>query len=188
LFSPFITTQTGFICRFEKKMLTKTQAIAAGGFLTYIAKAADTDIITAIHRNTANFSSLLQQIPADKRNHAYAPGKWTIAELLQHMIDAERVFAYRALRTARMDATPMPGFDENKWADAANTTQRNWNDLVKEFMAVRTASVLLFETLGEPELLFAGTASNLPINALAMGYVMAGHVQHHINIIEERYL
>jgi DinB superfamily len=169
-------------------MLSKTQAIAAGGFLTYIAKAADTDVISAISNNTTALTTLLNIIPVEKRDHAYAPGKWTIAELLQHMIDAERVFAYRALRTARIDATPMPGFDENKWADAAAKTKRPWNDLVTEFLAVRSASTLLFQGLGEAELLFAGTASGFPINALAMGYTIAGHVQHHIGIIEERYL
>ena len=169
-------------------MLSKTQAIAAGGFLTYIAKAPDTDVVSAIQQNTTDFAALLNAVPAAKRDYAYAPGKWSIAELLQHIIDAERVFAYRALRTGRMDATPMPGFDENNWAEAVAKTPRPWDALVKEFMAVRMASLLLFEGLSEASLLFAGTASGFPVNALALGFVIAGHAEHHMALIKERYL
>lgn len=169
-------------------MLTKKDAIAAGGFLTYIGKAPDKNVQAAIRSNTKAFKKFLKHIPAKKRKQAYAEGKWTIKELLQHIIDAERVFAYRALRTGRLDATPLPGFDENQWAVAANKTDRKWNDLVKEFETVRASSEWLFDSLGETELLFAGTASNFPINALALGYVIAGHTQHHMDIIKERYL
>ncbi|MEO6314609.1 MAG: DinB family protein [Chitinophagaceae bacterium] len=169
-------------------MATKKDIIAAGPFLIYIAKAGDKDVLAAIRTNTKAFNKLLKQIPRKKRKHAYATGKWTIKELLQHMIDAERVFAYRVLRTARMDATPMPGFDENSWALAANRIDRKWGELVTEFKTVRAGTEMLFATLGKEELMFAGTASNYPINALALGYVIAGHVQHHIEIIKERYL
>jgi uncharacterized damage-inducible protein DinB len=169
-------------------MLSKKDAIAAGGFLTYIAKAPDKKVTTSIGSNTKAFKKFLKKIPAKKHHYAYAEGKWTIAELLLHMIDAERVFAYRALRLARLDATPMPGFDENQWAASANQTRRRWKNLEEEFFAVRQSTELLFEQLSEKELLFTGTASNHPVNALAMGYVIAGHVQHHMDIIKERYL
>jgi len=169
-------------------MPSKKDAIAAGPFLNYISKATDTDVVTSIRHNTKAFQKLLKNIPPKKRKHAYAEGKWTIKEMLQHIIDAERVFAYRALRTARLDATPMPGFDENNWAMAANKINRKWNGLVKEFAVVRASTEMLFENLGNEELLFAGMASNLPINALALGYVIAGHAQHHIELIKERYL
>jgi DinB superfamily len=166
----------------------KKDIIAAGPFLNYINKAKDADVVKSIRQNTKAFQKLLKAIPPKKRKHAYAEGKWTIKETLQHLIDAERVFACRALRTARFDATPMPGFDENNWAAAANKTNRKWNGLVKEFMTVRASTEMLFENLGDEELLFTGMASNLPINALALGYVIAGHTQHHIDIIKERYL
>jgi DinB superfamily len=169
-------------------MSTKENIVAAGAFQNYISKAANTDVVAAIRLNTKEFKKLLKEIPNKKRNYAYAEGKWTIKELLQHIIDAERVFAYRALRFARLDLTPLPGFDENTWAVAANKIDRKWDDLVKEFKTVRASSELLFESLGEPELLFAGTASNQPLNALAMGYVIAGHARHHADIIKERYL
>ena len=169
-------------------MCTKKDVIAAGFFLNYINKAADTDVLKSIRLNTKAFHKLLKDIPAKKRKHAYAEGKWTIKESLQHIIDAERVFACRALRTARQDATPMPGFDENNWAIAANKTNRKWNGLVKEFTTVRASTEMFFEDLGKEELLFEGMASNQPINALALGYIIAGHAQHHIDIIKERYL
>ena len=169
-------------------MSVKTNVIASGHFLTYINKAEDTDVVAAIRINTKEFKKLLKEIPAKKRNHAYAEGKWTIKELLQHIIDAERVFAYRALRFARLDATALPGFDENNWATAANKIDRKWSDLVKEFKAVRTATELMFESFGLPELLFAGTASNQQLNALAIGFVIAGHTKHHGDMIREKYL
>jgi DinB superfamily len=166
----------------------KKDVIASGPFLNYINKAQDTDVVDSIRQNTKAFQKLLKCIPPKKRKYAYAEGKWTIKESLQHIIDAERVFAYRALRVARMDATPMPGFDENNWAIAANKINRKWNSLVKEFTAVRASTEMLYKHLGNEELLFAGMASNLPVNALALGYVIAGHTQHHIDIIKERYL
>ena len=169
-------------------MLTKKEAVAAGGFLTYINKAANKDVSTAIRSNTKAFKKFLNNIPAKKRDWAYAEGKWTIQELLQHIIDAERVFTYRALRTARLDNTPMPGFDENKWAAAVGKKPRHWKDLVKEFKAVRKSTEYLFSSFDDEALLFTGMASNHPINALALGYVVAGHCKHHIDIIKERYL
>jgi len=169
-------------------MLSKKDVIAAGNFQNYIAKAPDKEVVKSIKENTKAFKKLLKNIPTKKRNHAYAEGKWTIKESLQHIIDAERVFAYRALRVARLDATPMPGFDENNWAAAANKIPRKWNELVTEFETVRAATEMLYQSLGKQELLFAGMASNHPINALALGYVIAGHCQHHIALFKERYL
>ncbi len=169
-------------------MSNKKDAVAAGAFLNYINKADDAEVVKAIRSSSKEFKKLLKNIPHKKRNYAYADGKWTIKELLQHIIDAERVFAYRALRFARMDATVLPGFDENNWAMAANKANRKWDDLIAEFKAVRAASEMLFESLGEEELLFKGTASNQPLNALAMGYIIAGHTKHHMDIIKERYL
>jgi hypothetical protein len=178
----------GLFVHLKKKMLSKKDAVAGGGFLTYIGKAPDKELNAAIRSNTKTFIKFLGKIPSKKRKHAYAEGKWTIKELLQHIIDAERVFTYRALRTARLDATPMPGFDENTWAAAANKSNRKWDALVKEFIALRTSTELLYASMDEAELLFTGMASNLPVNALALGYVIAGHAQHHMDIIKERYL
>jgi hypothetical protein len=130
-------------------MLSKKEAVAAGNFQQYLNKASDTELNKAIRRNGKEFRKFLDEIPAKKRTFSYGSGKWTLTELLQHIIDAERVFAYRALRFARKDTTPLPGFDENAWAVNANKIMRNWDDLVKEFRAVRKSTEFLFNSLGE---------------------------------------
>ncbi len=169
-------------------MLSKNNAVAAEFYANYINCAPDTEVVKSIQKNTKAFRKFLKNIPAKKRNYAYAEGKWTIGELLQHIIDAERVFAYRAITFARKDKTPLPSFDENLWASNAHATTRSWEDSAEEFKAVRKSTESLFASLQEEDLLFTGTASNHPVNALALGYVIAGHVQHHMNIITERYL
>ncbi len=169
-------------------MPSKQEAVAAGHFRSYIAKADDTDVTKAIRRNTKEFRKLLKSIPPKKRSYAYAEGKWTIQEVLQHIIDAERVFVYRSLTFARHDQTALPGFDENNWAAQANRTPRKWKDLVEEFKAMRAATELFFESLTDEDLLFTGTSNNTTLNALALGYVIAGHTKHHILLIKERYL
>jgi DinB superfamily len=169
-------------------MLSKNEAVAAEFYANYINQAADTDVVTSIQKNTKAFRKLLKHIPAKKRNYAYTEGKWTVQELLQHIIDGERVFAYRALTFARKDGTPLPPFDENTWAASANQLIRSWDDMIEEFKALRKSTELLFASFRDEELLFTGTASNKPVNALALGYIIAGHVQHHMTIITERYL
>ena len=169
-------------------MPTRQEAVAAASFQGYIAKDDDTDVVKAIRRNTKEIRKLLKSIPAKKRGYAYAEGKWTIQELLQHIIDAERVFVYRALTFARRDASVLPGFDENTWAANVNKTPRKWKDLVEEFKTLRAGTELFFSSLTDEDLLFTGNANNNPANALAMGYVAAGHAKHHMLIIKERYL
>lgn len=169
-------------------MLTKQDAVAAPSFQHYMSRADDTDVVKAIRRSTKEFSKLLKSLPAKKRQYAYAEGKWTIQEVLQHIIDAERVFVYRALTFARRDATPLPGFDENSWAANVNKTKRKWKDLVEEFTILRAGTELFFASLTDEDLLFSGTANQHPVNALALGYLVAGHAKHHLAIIKERYL
>jgi hypothetical protein len=108
--------------------------------------------------------------------------------MMQHMLDAERVFAYRALRFARKDATPLPSFDENSWAVHAPVASRDWDDLVEEFKILRKSTEMLFGSFNDDQLRFVGTASGQSINVLALGYICAGHVAHHMRIIRERYL
>lgn len=166
----------------------KYNLVYADFYKTYVSLVEADSISKAIHQNTKEMLSLLEQIPASKINHAYAPGKWTIKELLQHIIDAERVFAYRILRIARMDATPLPGFDENAWAANAMVSERRWKDMVKEFKWLRKSNMAMIDDLSKEQLNATGTASNNPVSAAALCYVLAGHVKHHMKIIEERYL
>lgn len=169
-------------------MLSKTDAIAGGHFPTYIQQAQDGDVAKSIRKNTKEFKKFVKSVPKKKRDYAYGEGKWTIREVLQHIIDAERVFVYRALTFARKDTVELPPFDENIWAANANFIRRDWDDLVAEFKALRSSTQSFFESLGDGELLATGVAGTRQINVLALGYVIAGHAAHHINITNERYL
>lgn len=169
-------------------MLSKNHTVAAAFYQKYIQLAADTEVLESIEKNTKAFKHLLKTIPPKKRNYAYASGKWTVAELLQHLIDTERVFSYRALSFARKDPASLPGFDENNWATEVNKNKKEWSALVAEFKAVRKSTTLLFKSFQKEELLHTGKASNHPLNALAIGYLIAGHAQYHMVILKERYL
>ena len=131
---------------------------------------------------------MLKGIPRKKIDYAYAEGKWTLREMLQHIIDCERVFAYRALRLSRLDPTPLASFDEQSWGAHAGGAGRRWKDLLEEFKLVRGATRYLFDPLTDDQLRFIGEANGRPINAFTIGYLIPGHVAHHINIIRERYL
>jgi hypothetical protein len=169
-------------------MVNKKNIIAPEFPLRYINLVKENDVLKAIKKNTQRFKKFINQIPKKKINYAYAEGKWTIKEMLRHIIDSERVFAYRALSFSRKDPNALPGFDENNWGLHAQTINRKWNNLEDEFKALRKSTELLFESFSEEQLLSEGTASNYQINVIALGFVIAGHTEHHINIIKERYL
>jgi hypothetical protein len=169
-------------------MATKKDVVASPFYVGYIARAKGDDPLKALKKNTKEIKKLLARIPAKKIDYSYAKGKWTIKETLQHINDAERVFAYRALRFARKDKTALQSFDQEAWAANAEVGRRDWNDLVKEFLAVRKSTEIMFASFNEGQLLSAGTASDSPVNVLALGFIIAGHTAHHINILKEKYL
>ena len=169
-------------------MPSKSDALAAEYYYNYINKAKDENVVKAIQKSGKAFRKLLKNIPKKKIDYAYEDGKWTIREVVQHVIDAERVFAYRSLSFARKDASPLPSFDENSWAAQSVAYSRNWKDMINEFSALREASILMFDAFSEDQLRSIGVASNKEVNVLAIGYIIAGHVEHHIDIIRERYL
>jgi hypothetical protein len=154
----------------------------------YINKVKEDDLMAGLKSSTKNLFDILKSIPAEKQDYRYADDKWTIKEVVQHMIDGERVFTYRALRFARKDDTPLPGFDENLFAQTAKADKRNWNDLVEEFTAVRKATEAMFGSFDNDQLEATGTASGASNYVLGFGYIVAGHVNHHCGIIKERYL
>ncbi len=160
----------------------------ASPYHNYLNQVQEDDLSKAFSNETKNFVGFLGSIPAEKHDHRYAPGKWTIKELLQHIIDGERVFAYRALSFARMDSTPLPGFEENEWAENAHCDNRKWNEMVEEFKTVRKSSELLFASFNEEQLEAGGTASGNPNYVRGFGYIIVGHSLHHQRIITERYL
>ena len=154
----------------------------------YISKVKEDDLMQGLRNSTSQLFDLLKSIPKEKHDYAYGEGKWTIKEVVQHMLDGERVFTYRALRFARKDETPLPGFDENLFAQTAKADKRNWNDMVEEFAALRKASETMFASFDKEQLESGGNASGKPIYVLAIGYIVAGHINHHCQIIKERYL
>ena len=154
----------------------------------YISKTKEDDLGSALRTSTRELFDLLKSIPTEKHDYRYAEGKWTIKEVVQHMLDGERVFTYRALRFARKDDTPLPGFDENLFAQTAKADKRSWNDLVDEFAALRTATEAMFSSFDNEQLEQSGIASENSTYVLGIGFIVAGHVNHHCQVIKERYL
>ncbi len=131
---------------------------------------------------------LILSLNEEKLNFRYAEGKWCIKEILMHLADGERVFGYRALRFARNDATPLSGFDENLYAPESKAAGRKIEDIMREFSAVRTASIELFKSFDDEILKRRGKANNKEISVRALAYTILGHELHHFNVIKERYL
>ena len=120
-------------------------------FHRYINQVAEDDLSIALEKQAASFLKFLENIPADKIDYQYAEGKWSVKELLLHIIDTERIFAYRALCIARKDVTPLPGFDENSYADNSKAVQRDWKELLEEFKIVRRSTQLLFSSFDQEQ-------------------------------------
>ena len=132
--------------------------------------------------------AFLNTIPNEKWDYAYAEGKWSIKEMVQHIIDAERIFCYRALCFARKDKTSLPGFDENTYAQYSKANNRTKEDLLAELSIVQKGSAILFASFDEEQLNATGTANGKPIYVLGIGFIIVGHTLHHLNILKERYL
>lgn len=145
-------------------------------------------VAEAIKQYSGGILDFFKSIPSEKVSYRYAEGKWNIKEMLQHIIDAERIFAYRALRIARQDKTPLPGFDEKSYAAAVNADERSWENLLEEFEAVRKSTDLLLQNFTQDQLKQSGTTNDEPNTVEALSFLVYGHILHHINIVKERYL
>ena len=160
----------------------------AGYMSAYISLVGDDGLILEqLATNARRYEALMRAYPAECLAKAHAPGEWTLLDILQHVIDNERVFAYRALRIARGDATPLPGYEQDAYASAANANARELEDLLDEYRAVRAASMALLRALGETVLQRRGSASDNPLSVRAAAYVIAGHELYHIRSILENY-
>jgi hypothetical protein len=148
----------------------------------------DGDLIGCLENNAGVIKELFLSLGEDQVNYRYAPGKWTPKDILAHIIDDERVFAYRALRFARNDRTPLPGVDQDRDAENAGANGRHITDLVDEYAKVRSATVALFNSFGDDVFKRKGEASGYTVSVAALGYLIAGHELHHVKIIRERYL
>jgi len=153
----------------------------------YIDTVSD-DVLAELEHQIGSFRALLKQIPAEKAGFAYAEGKWTIIELLGHILDTERIMAYRALRIARNDATPLAGFEENDYVANAHFEDRSLGSMGEEFEHLRKANLFLIRSLNETELCRVGISNEKPISVKALVFIIAGHLNHHIRILKERYL
>ena len=169
-------------------MLTISNCKVPAHYENYVKANKEKELILALESSARRFRKLTRKISKKKADYAYAEGKWTIKELVQHVIDTERVFCYRALSFARMDSTPLPGFDENSWAAHAKASDRSWKELLEEFQLVRAATIAMFDSFDDDQLLKTGISNNHESNVIGLGFVSAGHVMHHCNILKERYL
>lgn len=145
-------------------------------------------IIENLETAQKEFDNLLRNLPEKKHDFAYAEGKWTMKELIQHIIDTERVFCYRALCFARNDKTDLPGFDQDIFVDNDNANDRDYFDLLAEMQTLRTSTIQLYKSFSDEALLRIGIASGNEISVRALGFLFSGHQIHHLNIVRERYL
>ncbi len=156
-------------------------------YANYVSLVEEADVVSALGKQTNQLRELLKDVSARKEDFRYASGKWSVKELIGHVIDAERIFAYRALRISRSDQTPLAGFEENSYVAQSNFSQAALADLIEEFSLLRAANVLMFRNLTDEQWIRHGTASDAAVSVRALAFIMVGHVRHHTNVLKERY-
>ncbi|HKQ18531.1 MAG TPA: DinB family protein [Candidatus Eisenbacteria bacterium] len=154
----------------------------------YVALVPDGPIVETLRDQIGETAAFLGSLPEAKGDHRYEPGKWSVKDVIGHVIDGERVFSYRALRFARRDETPLPGFEQDDYVPAGAFGRRTLRDLIAEFRAVREATLHLYRHLDEEALCRTGIASENLMSVRALAWVIAGHERHHVGVIRERYL
>lgn len=145
-------------------------------------------LLSGLEATEREFIDLIDSLSDNQLNFAYAENKWTIKEVIVHLIDAERIFSYRALRFARNDKTDLSGFEENEYVPFSGANKRSKNDLIAEFKAVRNSTLCLFQSFSDEMLMRIGTIGGNAMSVRALGFIIAGHQKHHINVVRERYL
>lgn len=154
---------------------------------TYISKVTAANPQQALEQSLQEALQFLREIPEEKENYRYQPGKWSVKELLQHVIDTERVMVYRALRFGRGDATELKGFDEDAYVEGLEMEGKSLSELVEEYLSQRKATISLFGSFPADVMLRKGVASGHPVSVRALAYIIAGHQKHHFQIVRERY-
>lgn len=153
----------------------------------YIARVASEDVMSRLHAQTATIQQVFAGLTEDQSLFRYAEGKWSVKEVLGHLTDAERIFSYRALRIARGDRTPLAGFDENAYVAAAHFDARPLAELMEEWTRARAATLPLLRSFGPEEIDRVGSANGVEISTRAIAYILAGHVEHHLDVLRTRY-
>lgn len=156
-------------------------------FGLYIGKAPETTILEGLEMGLPKVLNILQTFPVEKHDYRYAEGKWTVKDMLQHIIDTERIFAYRALRIAREDKTPLAGYEQDNYVEPAKSNDRLFEDMLEEYKVCRANTIAMFKSFDDEMLLQTGTASGGNMSARAAGYIIVGHELHHMEVLQERY-
>jgi Mycothiol maleylpyruvate isomerase N-terminal domain. len=154
----------------------------------YVGQVNESDIMAVLRSEIDDLDVLLGRVPADKETYAYAEGKWTIREIVGHLIDGERVFGYRALCIARGEQQNLPGFEQDDYMRTAPYNHVDLEDLLSELRLVRLSNIAMFRTLDEEAWSRVGTANNNQVTVRALAFIMAGHLRHHMKVLQERYL
>ena len=155
---------------------------------TYVSLVPEDDIKSVLAAQPGELDALIRSAPESKGTFAYAAGKWSVKQLLGHVIDGERMFAYRIFRISRGDQTPIEGFEQDGYIENAHSNERSFDDLLNEFSLLRQANMCFFNVLKDDAWTRIGTANEQQISVRALAWIMAGHVRHHIGILKERYL
>lgn len=158
----------------------------ADWYRNYVERVSANDVIAALEEGQRVFEEMWPKLKMLPPEYRYAPEKWSVSQMLQHLIDSEWVFAYRALRFARNDQTELPGYDHDAYADETNHAPLD--PLAEQFRHVRTATISLFNSIPTEAGLRAGVANERPCSVRALGFIIAGHQMHHLDILRERYL
>lgn len=169
-------------------MITPVHGTYPAYFYNYIKLVDASSINEAIEKYSKTMVDFFEKINEDQSVYRYADDKWSIKEVLQHIIDTERIFAYRIICITRGDQTPLPGFDENEYAKASLADNRNWISLTEEFKAVRKSTDLMLLSFNEEQLSKSGITNGSPNTSIAIAFTVFGHVLHHMAIIKERYM
>lgn len=154
----------------------------------YISLVNENSLVETLAAQPGELNELFQGMPDEKGTYAYGEGKWATKEVLSHVIDGERMFAYRIFRISRGDKTPIEGFEQDGYIENAHANTRPFAVLLEEFELLRRANMHFFENLNDQDWLRTGTANECEISVRALAFIMAGHVRHHIRILNERYL
>ena len=163
-------------------------AVYKNYFKNYTSLVLEKDVLSAMNNQAKTLTDFFNSISDEKAMYAYSVGKWTMKEMLQHMIDTERIFAFRALVIARKETVTLPGFDENVYAVNSFANRRTWANLVDEMKIVREATTLLFKSFTDDMLNTTGNFSAATATVNTVGNIIVGHFYHHVNITNERYL
>lgn len=156
-------------------------------FSPYIEKVPDGAILDLMDEQTEELGRFFGRLTPEQADYRYAPGKWSVKEILGHLIDGERIFAYRALRFARNDSTDLPGFDQDPYVVAGRFSARSMQSLLDEFLPLRRSDTVLFRSLSEDELNRSGTIDGRSITVHALTYILVGHILHHTEVLREKY-